>query len=164
MESRSHSVFSRRLGSEGVTEGCFHRSSVLEKHSFSTFSIFCLNIYRCVSFLLAFLSCSSTQIFLKDFLPLWVLNPCGMIFFFFYPGGLAKPKELQNQPFAEDSKAWWKLADRIGFWQLSFSFRRFLFLEQNSFGGGIKGHRHLSWRNRGLRGFRKCPWSRRANG
>lgn len=76
--------------------------------------------------------------FSQRFPPLVSLESLWEDFFFFYPGGLAKPKELQNQPFAEDSKAWWKLADRIGFWQLSFSFRRFLFLEQNSFGGGNK--------------------------
>lgn len=45
----SRCLFQSTRESKGVTEGCFHRSSILETHCFSTFSIFCLNIYRCVS-------------------------------------------------------------------------------------------------------------------
>lgn len=123
--------------SKGITEGCFHRSSILETLLFNLFYFLPKCIYRCVSFLLVFLSCSSTQIFLRDFLHfLKAYNPVGR--YLFYPEGLAKPKELQNQPFAENSKAWWKLADGTGFWQLYFSLRRFLFLEQHNCFGGEK--------------------------
>lgn len=113
-----------------VTEGWFHRSSILETHCFSTFSIFCTNIYRCVSFLLAFLSCSSTQIFLKDFLYLQALNPCGKIFFTlegWQSQKNCKTSYLLRIPRPGGS---WRIGQDFG--KLSFSVRRFLFLEHKN--------------------------------
>lgn len=128
--------FSARWGVEGWQKVDFIEAALLETHCFSTFSIFCINTYRCVSSSWLFLAAHQPRFFSK------ISSPCKpqiLVGRFFYPGGLAKPKALQNQLFAENSKAWWRLAERKGFWQLCFSVGRFPFLANRNIGGGRGG-------------------------